>query len=48
MVVKTTKVGIVKNALSMLAGSKSKEGFVEALVKGIGANYHSEDRKKFA
>ena len=48
MVVKTTKVGIVISALTMLTGIKSKAEFVYAVIRGIGSNFRAEHRARFA
>lgn len=48
MVVKTTKVGVVISALSMLSGIKSKSEFIYAVIRGIGSNFRGEYRSRFA
>ena len=47
-VVKTTKVGMVLNALSHLVGAECKEEFTVALVRGMGSNFDLEVRTKLA
>ena len=48
LVVDTTKVGLVLNALSHLVGSTCKEQFVVSLIRGLGSNMPSETRTKLA
>jgi dynein heavy chain 2 len=48
MNVKTTKVGTVTSALSLLSQATSKAEFVACLVRGLGANFPYELRAKFA
>jgi dynein heavy chain 2, cytosolic len=48
MVVKTTKVGVVISALSMLSGIKNKIEFVYAVIRGIGSNFKAEYRNRLA
>uniref|UniRef100_A0A7S0W0F2 Cytoplasmic dynein 2 heavy chain 1 n=2 Tax=Hemiselmis TaxID=77924 RepID=A0A7S0W0F2_9CRYP len=47
-VVKTTKVGLVLNALSHLVGCEVKEEFACALARGMGSNLDLEQRAKLA
>ena len=48
MIVKTTKVGVVISALSMLGGIKTKTEFVYAIIRGIGSNFRADYRNRFA
>ena len=48
MIVKTTKVGIVNSALSVLRGIKTKAELVYCLVKGLGSNFSTEMRSRLA
>lgn len=47
LVIETTKVGIVNNALSYLAGSLSKSHFAYGCIIGLGSNFKYELRKEF-
>ena len=47
LVIETTKVGIVNNALSYLAGCTSKPHFVYGCILGLGSNFKYELRKEF-
>jgi dynein heavy chain 2 len=48
MVVKTTKVGTVMAALSVLANAKTKAQFVYGLIVGVGSNFTLDMRQRFA
>ena len=39
MVVETTKIGIVKNALSYMINLQFKAQFVDAVIRGLGGNF---------
>jgi hypothetical protein len=39
LVVETTKIGIVKNALSYMNNIQTKSQFSEAVIKGLGGNF---------
>jgi hypothetical protein len=39
MVVETTKIGIVKNALSYMNNLQFKGQFVDAVIRGLGGNF---------
>jgi hypothetical protein len=39
MVVETTKIGIVKNALSYMINLQFKGQFVDAVIRGLGGNF---------
>lgn len=47
LVIETTKVGIVNNALSYLSGCKSKSEFTYNVIIGLGSNFKYELRKEF-
>ena len=47
-VVETTKIGIVKNALSYMNDIQFKGQFVEAVIKGLGGNFFLPLRQQFA
>ena len=44
---KTTKVGLIKNALSHLHAADTQEQFARALARGFGANMEPHDRDEF-
>ena len=47
-VVETTKIGIVKNALSYMSNIQQKGQFTEAVIKGLGGNFSLTLRQQFA
>ncbi len=47
-VVETTKIGIVKNALSYMNNLESKGQFADALIRGLGGNFSLQIRNQFA
>lgn len=47
-VVETTKIGIVKNALSYMSNIQSKAQFADAVIKGLGGNFSLTLRQEFA
>ena len=47
LVVETTKVGIVNNALSYLTGCTTKAAFTYGIILGLGSNFKYELRKEF-
>jgi hypothetical protein len=47
-VVETTKIGIVKNALSYMNNIQHKGQFTEAVIKGLGGNFQLNLRQEFA
>ena len=48
MVVETTKIGIVKNALSYMINLQFKGQFVDAVIRGLGGNFSLNVRSQFA
>lgn len=48
MVVETTKIGIVKNALSYMINLQFKGQFVDAVIRGLGGNFPLQLRALFA
>jgi hypothetical protein len=48
MVVETTKIGIVKNALSYMTNLQFKGQFVDAVIRGLGGNFPLTLRAQFA
>ena len=48
MMVKTTKVGTVMSALSVLGSVTTKAEFVHCMVKGLGANFPIDQRQRLA
>lgn len=48
MVVETTKIGIVKNALSYMNNLQFKGQFVDAVIRGLGGNFSLQLRAQFA
>jgi hypothetical protein len=47
LVIETTKVGIVNNALCYISGSTSKSQFAYNVIIGLGSNFKYEHRKEF-
>ena len=47
-VVETTKIGIVKNALSYMNNIQSKAHFTDSVIKGLGGNFSLTLRGEFA
>jgi len=47
-IVETTKVGMVMNALSHMTALEQKGQFVEATIRGLGANFSHQLRQEFA
>lgn len=47
-VVETTKIGIVKNALSYMNNLQSKGQFTDAVIRGLGGNFPLQLRAQFA
>ena len=47
-VVETTKIGIVKNALSYMNNIQSKAQFTDAVIRGLGGNFQLALRQEFA
>jgi dynein heavy chain 2 len=47
LVIETTKVGIVNNALSYLTGCTTKAAFTYGVILGLGSNFKYELRKEF-
>ncbi len=48
MVVETTKIGIVKNALSYMNNLQFKGQFADAVIRGLGGNFSLQLRGQFA
>ena len=44
----TTKIGIVKNALSYMTNLQSKGQFADAVIRGLGGNFSLQVRAQFA
>lgn len=44
----TTKIGIVKNALSYMTNLQAKGQFTDAVIKGLGGNFSLAVRAQFA
>jgi len=48
MIVETTKVGTVNNALSYMSNIVSKGHFTYAVIQGLGSNFNYKVRSEFA